>query len=101
MSFNALSFILLVVAALFLVVAVILARKNAGVEARLQAALTENEALSHKAQTLETLQQQNKFSYSSPPKTGLEKISRIWHNEFSKRKHRSSKSKIKNSLMRC
>ncbi len=58
MSFNALSFILLVVAAVFLVVAVLLSRRNAGIEARLQSALTENEALSQKAQALESLQQQ-------------------------------------------
>jgi len=58
MSFNALSFILLVVAGVFLVVAVFLARRNASIEARLQSALTENEALSQKAQALESLQQQ-------------------------------------------
>ncbi len=58
MSFNALSFILLVVAGVFLVVAVFLARRNASIEARLQSALTENEALSQKAQVLESLQQQ-------------------------------------------
>lgn len=58
MSFNALSFILLVVAGVFLVVTVFLARRNASIEARLQSALTENEALSQKAQALESLQQQ-------------------------------------------
>jgi len=58
MSFNALSFILLAVAAVFLILAVFLARKNAGVEARLQSVLAENEALSQKAQMLEALQQQ-------------------------------------------
>jgi len=58
MSFNVLSFILLALAAVFLIVAVFLARRNAGIEARLQLALTENEALSQKAQALETLQQQ-------------------------------------------
>ncbi|HNV83245.1 MAG TPA: DNA recombination protein RmuC [Arenimonas sp.] len=58
MSFNALSFILLMVAGVFLVVAVFLARRNASIEARLQSALTENEALSQKAQALESLQQQ-------------------------------------------
>ncbi len=58
MSFNVLSFILLLVAGLFLVATVLLARKNAGIEARLQSVLTDNEALSQKAQALETLQQQ-------------------------------------------
>lgn len=58
MTFNTLGFILLVLAAVFLVLAAYLSRKNATLEARLQSALTENEGLSQKAQNLETLQQQ-------------------------------------------
>jgi len=58
MTFNTLAFILLLVAAIFLVLAAYLSRKNATLEARLQSALAENEGLSQKAQNLETLQQQ-------------------------------------------
>ncbi len=55
---NTLGFILLIVAAVFLVLAAFLSRKNATLEARLQSALAENEGLSEKAQSLGALQQQ-------------------------------------------
>ena len=58
MTFNTLGFILLILAAVFLVLTAFLSRKNATLEARLQSALAENESLSQKAQNLETLQQQ-------------------------------------------
>lgn len=58
MSFNTLGFILLVLAIVFLILAVFLSRKNASIEARLQSALYENQGLLLKAQILETLQQQ-------------------------------------------
>ena len=57
MTFNTLGFILLILAAVFLVLTAFLSRKNATLEARLQSALAENESLSQKAQNLETLQQ--------------------------------------------
>ncbi len=58
MTFNILDVLLLILAAAFLVWAVYLSRKNATLETRLQSTLTDNESLSLKAQSLETLQQQ-------------------------------------------
>lgn len=58
MTFNALGFIFLMLAIVFLAVVVYLSRRNAGLEARLQSVVAENEGLAQKAQSLETLQQQ-------------------------------------------
>ncbi|MGH8107756.1 MAG: DNA recombination protein RmuC [Arenimonas sp.] len=58
MTFNTLGLIFLTLAVVFLVLAIYLSRKNATLEARLQSALAENEGLSLKANSLETLQQQ-------------------------------------------
>jgi DNA recombination protein RmuC len=58
MTLNLLGIIILVFAAVFLIAAMALLRKNASVESRLASTLTENEALARKANALETLQQQ-------------------------------------------
>ncbi len=58
MTLNILGFVFLLLAIAFLTLAIFLSRKNATLEARLHSALTDNEGLSIKAETLETLQQQ-------------------------------------------
>lgn len=58
MTFNTLGFVLLILAAAFLLLAVFLSRKNATLAARLQSALAENQGLLLKTQSLELLQQQ-------------------------------------------
>ena len=77
MTFNALTITFLLLAVIFLISAVILSRKNASIEARLQSASTENEALLKKAQSLETLQQQFaalKAGSEAREQSGIEQI---------------------------